>query len=74
MKTDRPLKWLVSLSLPDIDECALDLAECGHTCANTQGSFVCSCDEGFLLDEDGKSCSGEKTLCGRVARPERENI
>ena len=33
-------------------------------CTNTEGSFVCSCEEGFLLDEDGKTCSGEEDTMG----------
>ena len=64
---------VVSLSLSDIDECALDLAGCGQTCTNTEGSFVCSCEDGYQLDGDGKTCSGEKRE-GLWGRPERESI
>ena len=52
----------VSPTLSDINECALDLDGCDHNCTNTEGSFVCSCRDGFFLDEDERSCSGEKDM------------
>ncbi|XP_035664222.1 mucin-like protein [Branchiostoma floridae] len=33
----------------DVDECWFGIAECDHTCINTDGSFICSCDPGFHL-------------------------
>ena len=44
--------------LLDIDECAEDNGGCNHTCTNTDGSFKCSCPDGYLLLDDEKSCSG----------------
>ncbi|XP_077862299.1 uncharacterized protein LOC100367189 [Saccoglossus kowalevskii] len=41
----------------DIDEC--DTANdggCEHDCENTDGSYHCECDEGYTLNEDGRSC------------------
>jgi len=40
----------------DINECLS--SPCEHTCANTPGSFTCSCNHGYLLDNDGRSCLG----------------
>ena len=40
----------------DIDECIL--SPCEHTCTNTVGSFVCSCNDGYVLNSDGLSCNG----------------
>ncbi|KAI8432506.1 hypothetical protein MSG28_013507 [Choristoneura fumiferana] len=40
----------------DVDECAED-APCDHHCRNTIGSFVCSCENGYKLMEDGVSCA-----------------
>ena len=42
----------------DNDECATNDGGCAHTCTNTEGSFVCSCNEGFTLNADGLGCTG----------------
>ncbi|XP_030850590.1 uncharacterized protein LOC105444772 isoform X3 [Strongylocentrotus purpuratus] len=39
----------------DSDECQ-EGAPCNHTCTNSPGSFVCSCNPGYYLDLDGVSC------------------
>lgn len=41
----------------DIDECAEheNICKNGH-CTNTFGSFMCSCNEGYRLDESGVIC------------------
>jgi hypothetical protein len=39
-----------------VDECALGIDGCAHTCENTEGSYECSCDEGYRLDEDEHGC------------------
>jgi len=40
----------------DINECSF--SPCDHTCTNTPGSFVCSCDDGYLLDNGHLLSSG----------------
>ena len=45
----------------DIDECGEDSDNCNQTCTNTEGSFTCGCDDGYLLDSDGTTCNG--TYC-----------
>lgn len=42
----------------DIDECAVENGGCKHNCINTGGSFECTCNTGYKLDTDGKSCTG----------------
>lgn len=42
----------------DIDECLQNNGGCDHTCTNTFGSFECSCDQGYDLDENGLTCQG----------------
>ena len=42
----------------DIDECAEVNGGCQHTCVNTEGSFLCDCDDGYELDSDGLGCNG----------------
>ena len=47
-----------TLSL-DIDECTMDTDGCAQTCTNEPaGSFTCSCDAGYNLNADGKTCDG----------------
>ena len=43
----------------DDDECDSDNGGCQHTCTNTEGSYVCSCDsDKFELADDGHTCNG----------------
>ena len=44
---------------PDIDECSDRTTEnCTQICTNTNGSFICECNTGFQLDNDGVTCNG----------------
>lgn len=51
-------------SLPDIDECAVNRRLCQPfgTCENTQGSFECVCNHGYVQSEDKRSCEGRPAL------------
>ena len=52
----------------DIDECtAANASSCQHICANTLGSFDCSCRTGYYLDSDKFSCHG-KWYCLLIPR------
>ena len=39
----------------DQDECAVDIDACDQNC---NGSFFCSCNNGYRLSVDGKTCDG----------------
>ena len=47
----------------DIDECTLGgtFNQCGEpdSCVNIQGDYTCSCNPGYELEDDGRSCTGE---------------
>ena len=43
----------------DIDECTSGIDLCAHNCTNSIGSYICSCDRGHRLNEDGLQCDGE---------------
>ena len=43
---------------PDIDECGNRTDGCSQICTNTNGSFICGCNSGFQLDNDGITCNG----------------
>ncbi|CAO2587153.1 Fbln5, partial [Lemmus lemmus] len=40
----------------DVNECETE-NPCVQTCVNTYGSFICRCDPGYELEEDGIHCS-----------------
>lgn len=42
-----------------IDHCAQEDHGCEQLCLNTEESFVCQCSEGFLINDDLKTCSRE---------------
>lgn len=42
-----------------MDECIQAPKPCNFICKNTEGSYLCSCPRGYLLQEDGKSCRGD---------------
>ena len=43
--------------LPDINECNSNHG-CSHTCANTPGSFRCTCPGGYQLTSNQRTCEG----------------
>ena len=43
----------------DINECEDGISGCQHICKNTFGSFDCSCNPGYTLNSDNKSCIGK---------------
>ena len=47
----------------DINECSSGTHNCAQVCNNTAGSFTCSCNSGFTLAADGRSCT-EEGGCG----------
>ena len=52
------------MSIPiDSDECADLNGGCEVNCENLPGSYQCSCDNGWLLEADGHSCSGMGIVC-----------
>ena len=42
----------------DQDECAVNIDGCDQNCHNSIGSFFCSCNNGYRLNVDGKTCDG----------------
>ena len=35
---------------------------CQHQCRNTNGSYLCQCNRGFLLDSNGNTCTGKFSI------------
>ena len=47
----------------DIDECNNGTHNCSQMCTNTNGSFTCGCNNGYLLDLDEVTCNGMYKMC-----------
>ena len=47
-------------TFPDINECASSNGGCAQVCTNSVGSFQCSCNSGYTLNVDGRTCSGKQ--------------
>ena len=45
----------------DFDECASsNTNNCAQVCVNLEGSYMCDCQSGFLLNtDDGRTCTGK---------------
>ena len=41
----------------DINECDVYNGGCQHNCTNSDGSYSCSCNDGYTLDVDDEGCS-----------------
>ena len=44
----------------DVDECS-GANDCQQICINTEGSYECMCEQGFMLDADGIKCNRKHT-------------
>ena len=52
------LRTISAYTGDDINECSTGPNNCQQVCVNTEGSFTCGCEAGYLLDSDRSSCSG----------------
>lgn len=48
----------------EIDECADRLSKCSQQCINTDGAYQCGCNDGFIIDSDGFTCSSNFSSIG----------
>lgn len=55
---DLSLRFHVNILL-DLNECEVSNGGCDHQYENTVGSRVCQCYKGFILNSEGKTCSGK---------------
>ena len=47
----------------DINECNSTNGGCEQLCVNDIASFHCECNTGYMLDDNGYSCSGKYHRC-----------
>ena len=48
-----------SSSASETNECLTNNGGCAQICNNTFGSFTCSCNTGYSLSTDGRSCESK---------------
>lgn len=46
------------LDFVDVDECKKKNGGCEHNCCNTAGGYYCTCNAGYALKIDKKTCAG----------------
>ena len=46
----------------EINECLTNNGGCAQICNNTVGSFRCSCNPGYFLLADARSCESKLTI------------
>ena len=46
-------------TIVDINECRSHNGGCNHHCTNSHGSFRCSCNNGYSLQRNKKTCVGK---------------
>ena len=56
-----------SVQTLDINECLNNNGSCPHTCYDLDGSYTCSCSNGYLLIGDGQICEGRYLLTIRLS-------
>ena len=61
---DGPLPFTILMmylysTIPEINECATLNGNCSQTCTNTNGSYYCSCNSGYILGGNNMTCNGE---------------
>ena len=52
--------------MSDIDECSAE-HDCADICVNTEGSYTCDCSQGYVLDDNGRTCT--LNCGGRLMEP-----
>ena len=46
----------MNVCISDINECFKEKGGCEHQCTNTIGGYECRCNQGYSLEQDGRSC------------------
>lgn len=47
-----------NVTVLDINECDIANGGCQHNCVNTNSSYYCACQTGYVLDYDNATCLG----------------
>ena len=50
---------LILFYVSDVNECSTNNGGCAHNCVNNAGSYSCTCNTGYTLSGNGKTCNGK---------------
>ena len=53
---------MFSCLISDIDECRTGEHNCQQSCNNLPGTYNCSCNTGFILNSDSRTCRGRNLV------------
>ena len=55
------LNYFFLFKFPDVDECTVTPDTCGTggTCTNNDGSYTCTCADGYIGAGDATPCTGK---------------
>lgn len=59
LETIFPLFYATHVTNLDVNECAVNNGNCEQKCVNKLGSRSCTCDVGYEINTDGRTCTGE---------------
>ena len=48
-----------NISFTDLNECLTSNGNCAQMCNNIMGSYTCSCNTGYALNVNARTCDGE---------------
>ena len=57
-----------SLCDVDIDECEKGTSNCTHKCNNEDGGYFCTCNDGYEIDSDNRTCKGISVITDQYHR------
>ena len=53
-------------SVSDVNECRDENGGCNQTCINTFGSYMCACNNGYVLARNKHNCKGMDFILCKV--------
>ena len=61
--------YTIYVFIADINECSTRTHNCAQRCTNTAGSYTCSCNSGYRLAANGRSCTANPTTTPPTTPP-----
>lgn len=69
----RPFAVPTGIEMEIVNSCEANNGGCSHRCQHSTGGPVCTCNHGYRLDDDLKTCVGKATT-GEVFSRRRRRV